>query len=361
MNVKTHIKNIELKIQEYFEEIYNIKKYTKNIYDNKFAAYLINNNKIDLYLLVDYIYTTSIFDFTISRDFRKLIADKILQCQDNLGWFSLNNTTRHTKEHATAYAIAGLRLLEIDEDEDYLKELNPLKFLKPLISNKNVFNKWINSIMWFHPWRVSQIIGGIPAIIGMTSEYFSNWFYKNDINLDNWWDWYFSWLNNNINRQTGYWSPSNKYIQKVFNKLYPRADLGYLGGATHIYWIYQHLGKIFPYPEEVINSTMKLQKDNGLYNKHPYCIDFDANFCLLRCYLQLPENRRSVYKEKIIISLRRNVESIIDYFNSSELSNVYKTPHGIVGAVAAITEANIILEIDEVKHWKNVIDKVWWL
>jgi len=356
--MKTNITSIELEIETYLENIYFIHK---SINDRSFT---FNNDISDLYLIIDYIYIlniTNIFNNTLSRDFRKFLANKILQCQDDLGWFSLNNTTRHTKEHASAYAIAGLKLLEIEDDENYLNKLKPLEFLKPLISNKKTFNKWINSYMWFHPWRVSQIIGGIPAIIGMTSEYFYNWFYKDDINLDKFWYWYFSWLNNNINTETGYWSPANKILQNIFNNLYPKAKLGYLGGAAHIYWIYQHVNTKFPKPEEVIKSTLKLQNDDGLYHTHPYCIDFDANFCIVRSYLQLPESKKVVYKEIIINALEKNVHSIFSHFNKNDISKVYKTPHGIVGALAAITEANLLLEIDEFKSWNNVIDEVWWL
>lgn len=339
----------------------------------KFSLYQESTSP-DLYGMIDAVYVLHTVGLLPERTnclSRRAWAKYILDCQDEKGWFSKRNLRGHPREHATAYAVGALRLLEIESGEQYVARVNPIEALKPILIDRDTFLHWIKwldfrknpwdilnkKLGWHYIWRGSHVGGGVPAIVGMTRNLIEQW-WPGQVDLNLWFTWYFEWLDAHVSAKTGYW-------QRAFwNLFHRRPTLIDMGGAVHFYWIYETMERPFPYPEAVIKSTLKLQKDGGLYKDHPFCIDLDGNFCLIRSYLQLSEERKSVYRDRVYDSVERNFEAIIRTLAETPLEEIYNDSHGLPGALAALVECTKLPDFiyaEVLSDWQHPLDKVWWL
>jgi len=328
----------------------------------------------DLYGMIDaayVLYTVGLLPERTSRASRAEWARRILDCQDGDGWFSRRNLRGHSREHATAYAIGALRLLEVEPDEDYVSQLKPLLAIKPLLSNRTQLERWLSvldfrlsprSILqkklgWHYIWRGSHVGGGIPAAVGMAGRVVEAW-WPGEVNVEKWFGWYFDWLNTHASATTGYWQ------RAAWNLLYRKPTLIDMAGAVHFFWLYDALRRPFPYPEAVVASTLALQRENGLYKSHPFCIDLDGNFCLIRSYLQLSPAQQATFRQQVYESAERSFEAVAQVLSGKPLTGVYKDSHGLPGALASLVECTKLPEFkytDMVMGWQHPLDKVWWL
>ena len=333
-----------------------------------------NATTADLYGMVDatyVLYTLGDLACTTDRVSRGVWASNILACQDADGWFSLRNLRGHSREHATAYAIGALHLLAIEPDEDYVSHLQPLNGIRSLLTDRSAFERWLSvldfrysprSILqkklgWHYIWRGSHVAGGPPAAIGMARRQVEQW-WPGQVDIDQWFDSYFEWLDTHASPSTGYW-------QRAFwNLLYRKPTLIDMGGAVHFFWIYEAQRRPFPYPDAVIRATLTLQRAGGLYKDHPFCIDLDGNFCTIRAYLQLPEERRVLYREHVYRAAERNFEAIVQALTTRPLAEIYRDSHGLPGALAALVECAKLPHFkytDILTGWQHPLDKSWWL
>lgn len=333
-----------------------------------------DSTEADLYGMVDAVYILYISGMLArltTQTSRQHWAERILACQDDEGWFSKKNKRGHSAEHATAYALGALKLLAVESDEEYLQQLKPLKFLQPLLTNYNTFLYWIEHlgfeyklrnifdkrVGWNHIWRSSHIGGGIPAAIQMTSRLHEEWWSVENTSQQ-WFGWYFQWLNTHINPSTGFWQ------RALWNHFYTKPTLIDMGGAVHFFWIYEALGQPLPYPEQIIQSTLTLQKTTGLYKEHPYCIDLDGNFCITRAYLQLPPDRQLIYKAQVYRSLEKNFQAILHSLTQKPFTEIYSDSHGLPGALAALIECKKMPDFPYtplLEGWQNPFERVCWL
>ncbi len=300
---------------------------------------------------------------------RRIWASKILSCQDEKGWFTKRNLRGHSKEHATAYAIGALRLLEIEPEENYVSKVRPLEGIKDIFQTKKVFEKWIYSLGfkitlqdpvghagWHYIWRPSHLGGGIAAALGMTKDLHKEWWPNTE--TKKWFQWYFSWLDRKVNKNTGYW-------QRAFWNWFVRGGtLIDMAGAVHFYWVYNKYGHPLPYPEKIIQATLKIQKETGLYRDYPMCIDLDGNFCLVRAFNQLSTELQNIYFERVNNALVKNFRAVTNYLNDHSLEETYNDSHGLPGALAALAECQNFegfTLMNKAKMFNNPFDKVWWL
>jgi len=354
----------------------NIMDFIRDFSIDKDENYLSGNFSLlrsqpsrDLYGMIDVIYILSIIDELqnlTNKESRSIWANRILQCQDQEGWFTKNNYRGHVKEHATAYAVGGLKLLEITDNENYLESIAPINGIRTYFNHNNFihlmkyqgmklslknFKKYLG---WNYIWNASHISGGIAAIIGQTQELMGNW-WDSGINAQEWLDNYCEFLTNYINNDTGLWQ------RAAWNVLIRKPTTIDLGGAAHFYWIYEKHKCSYPNPENLIDSILYLQKESGLYKDHPLCIDFDANFCLLRSFNQLNDELKKQYKGELRKSINNNVSAIENYLFNIPPSRWYDNIHSLPGALAAIVESYEIIDSSKYKKWNNPFDKVWWL
>jgi hypothetical protein len=330
--------------------------------------------RYDLYGTVDAVYsfyTLGELQARTNRQSRLRWAEKILACQDDIGWFSRRNLRGHSKEHATAYAIGALCLLSLEPGEDYVSHVRPLRALLPILTDRSIFSDWIEKLDfrfspytliqkklgWHYIWRGAHVGGGIPAAIGMTQHLFDVW-WPGRIDTQRWLRDYLDWLDAHVNPRTGFW-------QRAFwNLVYHRPTLIDLGGAVHFLWIYEAVGRGFPYPEANVKSTLALQRAHGLYKSHPFCIDLDGNFSLIRAYLQLSSIRQAVYRASVRQAVERNFEAILHAFTEESLAEMYRDSHGLPGALAALVECSMLPGFkyaNLVEHWAHPLKFTWWL
>jgi hypothetical protein len=345
------------------------KKFTN--LDGEFSL-IQENDTPDMYGMIDTVYVLFIIgeikNYT-NQESRKIWSKRILSCQDDKGWFTKKNLRGHSKEHATAYAIGALRLLEIENQEDYVSEVKPLEGIKEIFKSKHSFERWIRRLGfkitlddpighagWHYIWRSSHLGGGIAAALGMTKDLHNKWW--PETNTNSWFEWYFGWLDKNVNKKTGYW-------QRAFwNWFVPGGTLIDMAGAVHFYWVYEKFGHPLPHPEKIIQSTLKVQKESGLYRHYPMCIDLDGNFCLIRAFNQLSPELQEKYFDEVNHSLTKNFQEVIYYLETHPLEEVYDDSHGLPGALAALAECQEFekfLLMDGAEQFKNPFDKAWWL
>ncbi|HNT78217.1 MAG TPA: hypothetical protein PKH77_24650, partial [Anaerolineae bacterium] len=206
----------------------------------------------DLYGMLDAAYTFHTLGLLLQKTdvaSREVWATRILDCQDEQSWFTRHSLRGHPREHATAYAIAALHLLQIEPEEDYVSQIKPLTALLPILTNRTAFLHWINALDfrldprsilkknlgWHYIWRGSHVGGGIPAAVGMTRHLFEQW-WPGQVDVDRWFAWYFEWLDAQVNPKTGYWQ------RAIWNLVYRKPTLIDMGGAVHFFWIYEALG-----------------------------------------------------------------------------------------------------------------------
>ncbi len=333
---------------------------------------LPGSKESDLYGMVDAVYvlyTINSLEELTDQKSRAIWADKIIDCQDEEGWFSKKNFRGHRKEHATAYAIGALRLLEMEPGESYIPKIKPLKGILPLLKSKQALIKWIKrmgyenlssllskDVGWNHVWRSSHIGGGVAASVIMTAE--CSWWKEAQVTPDEWLGYLLDWLDSEANQKTGYWQ------RALWNLVIKRPTLIDLGGAAHFYWIYNACNREIRFPDKVIHSTIQLQRKDGLYKDYPFCIDLDANNAIVHSYLQLDEQKQKKYKSIVLSSLEKNFNSTLTILNKQSLADIYGNSHGLPGALAGLVECTKISDFKPypaIEGWNRVFDKACWL
>jgi len=234
------------------------------------------------------------------------------------GWFKESgfNFGFHFKEHSTAFAIAALKLLNSEPKYE-------IRYKNQLNTEKKV-RKWLYHVpewgLLF--WPGSHRGGGIGAIfatLGLDSYPHENFF-----------DWYFKWLDEHADPEVGFWRIG--WNHKVKKRLTKQE----LGGSIHYYWIYEFFKRPIPYPERVIDSTLKLQNEYGLWDGFvSYCIDLDAIFALLRCLNQTNGYRKIDIEQAIIKYLDHTIFMLND---KDFLFKHYNNTHKLTGCLEAIAE-----------------------
>jgi hypothetical protein len=234
------------------------------------------------------------------------------------GWFKEPgfNFGFHFKEHSTAFAVSSLKLLGSKPRYNF-------KISDKLKSKKQV-ERWLKYIpewgLLF--WPGSHRGGGVASVFATLG--------KPSYPHENFFDWYFNWLDIRADPQVGFWRIG--WIHKIKKRLTKQE----LGGSIHYYWIYEFLDHPIPFPEKIIDSTLKLQNELGLWDKDvSYCIDLDAIFSLLRCLKQT----RGFREEDIKIAIKKYLDYTITSLNDKEFFfNRYDNTHILTGCLGAIAE-----------------------
>lgn len=258
------------------------------------------------------------------------------------GWFKQglwNYYSHHFKEHSTAFATSALKILGG-------KPNYPLKLAEKLKTRAGVV-KWLKGMQWgLFFWPGSHRGGGVPAVFAMTENPPHGQFFE----------WYFEWLDREADPEVGFWRRG-----KVHKLQKNRLTKHELGGAIHFYWVYEFLGHPIPHPEKVIDSTLQLQNDLGLWDKDvSYCIDLDAVFSLTRCCRQAKGYRKEDIERAIINYLDYTIPTLND---RKFLFNRYVNTHKITGCLATIAEIQKFYPnlIKTPKPWVQTLDLAPWI
>jgi len=272
----------------------------------------------------------------LSKNDQQKWANTINSFQDEETGHFKNDYTNHHQEHATAYAVAALYL--IDQEPAYT-----MKWKEQIIRSRSDMRQWIESVNWKRIWPSSHVVAGVPSALALTGEGNEKFF-----------DWYFRFLDAEADPNSGYWRRgSSKIRQKLFK---PRR--GELGGSFHFYFMYEHFNREWRYPKKVVDHTLRLQEENGLWRnrKGPTFIDLDGLFAAIRSSRNANWYRKSEVEEAV----KRFLVTAERRLNDQEyVENTYTSSHGLIGAIAAVAECQKWFKaLVKTPHpWKQSLDK----
>jgi len=104
-----------------------------------------------------------------------------------------------------------------------------------------------------------------------------------------------------------------------------------------MYCLYEHMDKPWPYPERVVDMTLRFQNpQNGLWGGGAmYCRDLDGVFCLIRASIQAGGYREREVHFAIIRFLATAEAQLND---EGFVCRSYPNAHKLTGALAALAE-----------------------
>lgn len=229
------------------------------------------------------------------------------------GWYR-KAYTLHFRDHTTAYAVAALRLLGHGPER-------PVLAARRAARSRRAAEAWLRSVPWSLSWPGSHAATGIPAVLQMCGE-----------GSDEFFDWYFEWLEREAEPSTGFWSRGLAHRLGILPKLSKEE----MGGAFHMYYIYEARGRRWLYPERVVDAVLALQNRRGFWDgDSPYCIDLDGVYSAIR------SSRDSGWyrKTEVIAACERFLSGAAALLNEREsLFGLYPNSHKLPGALSAIAE-----------------------
>jgi len=169
----------------------------------------------------------------------------------------------HSPHHANGMVIGALGILggrqrhavRLYDEFDAVAEVGP----------------WLERVDWRMQWSGSHLFWG-----GM------HCFSRSARCTDAWRDTVFDWLDANLDPRTGWW---RKGVE-------PARPFDPLGGGAHIWPMYQHHGRAFPYPRQVIDSILAPQKPDGSWLGYGNYMELDALYGLAFMGSLAPTHRR---------------------------------------------------------------------
>lgn len=222
-------------------------------------------------------------------------ADRILSCLDGNGLATRRNQTLHVPEHATAYAYAGLVLLD---SRGARIDPPPLRYFPTGTFDEAAFERWFDRMGWQFPrwvpgrglreslrisarrlgwfrfWTGSHVVGGMIAAMLMRERLAASADRRPPTHDQPEVAAFFQLADRRIDPRTGLWRP-------FFKRLVSRhGDLADVGGAAHFLWLYDWTGVPHPSPEPMLRTVLRLQQPDGSFMRRPGCIDLDCTHLL---------------------------------------------------------------------------------
>lgn len=170
---------------------------------------------------------------------------------------------RHSLQHANGMVIGALAVLGG-------KQLCPVS-LYDEFDGVDEIETWLEDIRWERQWGASHLFWGGMHCYSMSGQCSDAWRQR-----------VFRWLDDNLDPDNGWW-----------RKGVPQAarHIEVLGGAAHIWPIYQHHERPFPYPRQVIDSILAMQQPDGSWLGFGNYMELDALYGLAYMHSQVPDYR----------------------------------------------------------------------
>jgi len=276
-------------------------------------------------------------DLLLSEGQRDEWAKIINQFQDPItGWYK-KTYTMHYREHTSAYAVAALELIKRKPKHAFSWKVHILK-------SKYVQERWIKGdwrLLWTFIWPGSHVISGVPAIFAMTKQVDEDFF-----------QWYFDWLDAHADPHTGF------YLRGIQHRLgiIQQPRMRELGGAFHMYYVYEWFNRKWPYPEKIVDQCLRLQHENGLWHRNvTYCIDLDGLYSMIRS----SRNAKWYRKDDVEQAVHHYLEIACKTLNDGKFFfEHYQNSHILTGALAAIAECQKWFPqlVKTTQPWKQSLD-----
>ena len=161
-----------------------------------------------------------------------------------------------------------------------------------------------------------------------------------------------SWLDERVHPETGFWS------RGLMQRLGMRPILAKeeLGGAFHMFFMYEAMGWKWPLPEKAMDSALALQRPDGLWGEEPATwIDLDGIWCLTRSSRITSGYREPDVRQACVRFLAHAEERLND---RDYLAERYDNSHALPGAMAAVAEcATFYPELVRTERpWRQSLD-----
>jgi hypothetical protein len=258
-------------------------------------------------------------------------ADERQACVDAINKFQNPETGlfedgSHHEIHTTAFALAALDFFEA-------RAKYPLTTLHPL-KDKQEMSAFLENLQWHEePWYESQKGAGVYSALVLNGEVSRQWE-----------DWYFDWLWEQEDPDTGFWRKGNTI--PISDPKSPVPIFHYLGGSFHYLFNIIHARRKQRYPERAIDTCLEIWKNDHqpLYGE-AFCggisyaeIDwvFYLNRSVRQCGFRFDESRKA---------MEAAAEKYIDYLNQIEYHNdtAFNDLHKLFGMVCALSEFQLAL------------------
>ena len=206
----------------------------------------------------------------------------------------------HSAHHANGMVIGALGVLGG-------KQKFPVQLYGEFDTVEKV-GPWLEQVDWRKQWAGSHLFWGGMHCFSMSRRC-----------TDPWRKAVFEWLDANLDPQTGWWRKGVAHA----------GPYEPLGGGAHIWPIYQHHGRRFPYPERVIDSILALQKPDGSWLGFGNYMELDALYGLAYMRSLAPQYRRA----EILEAARRHGSGLVAHWPAF----LAKKPdlHVLLGAAGA--------------------------
>jgi hypothetical protein len=252
------------------------------------------------------------------------------------GWYRKLYTWNHFKQHTSAYAVAALALIG-------RRPRCELKEVRQLLEQPQQWEGWMRRVPWSLIWPGSHIVAAVPAVAALL-DYPHAEFMR----------WYFNWLDREADPATGFWCRG--LVHRL--NLIRRHTKHEMGGAFHMYYVYEYFDRPWRYPERVIDATLALQQPNGLWDGEvSYCIDLDGIYNLTRSARLAGDYRADDIRQSIL----RYLESTAALLNDRErFFPSYTNSHMLPAVLAALAEIQRSYPelVRTPQPWRQVIDEV---
>ena len=233
------------------------------------------------------------------------------------------NEVSHHPIHTTAHCLAALQLFDA-------KPLYPVTALHKYY-NKVELYKLLDGLNWkADPWSNSHQGAGVYAALVNADEMTED-FQKN----------YFDWFWENASPELGFWKTG--YIEKATYSS-ERAPEGqasvfnYMAGGFHYMFNHEYAKMPLRYPERVIDSCIKMYRENGLpdyFAKRAGFIEIDWIYCINRASRQT-DYRNAEVRELIEDFAKRMYDNFIN--TDYEKDDMFNDLHMLFGTMCAFAE-----------------------
>ena len=181
---------------------------------------------------------------------------------------SFQDLAHHSQLHANGTAVGAIGALGG-------QIAHPVRLYEPFATPDKLI-PWLESAVdWSAQWAASHLFWGGIHCFSLSSRASRPWL-----------DTLFTWLDANLDPQTGWW-----------RKGIPHTDRHQgLGGAAHILPVYQHHHRPFPFPRQIVDSVLALQLDAGNWHQGSASfsyLDLDALYAYDFCRQQIGDYRAS--------------------------------------------------------------------
>lgn len=273
----------------------------------------------------------------LGEDEKDAWAATINQFQDPGTGKYVKTYTMHFWEHTTAYAVAALRLID-------RRPTHPMAWKDAIIASPRTMHAWTRQwrrAPWSLIWSGSHVWSGVPAALAMTGE-----------GSDVFFSWYFDWFDAHVDPASGFWRRGLKH-----KLVRGKPGLHDMAGAFHMHYMYEYLGRQWPHPERVVDWTLALQLDHGLWghSPDPYCRDLDGLYCLTRSSRNAGGYKAGEVRAAVVRFLETTHETLND---PAFVFTRYTSSHKLVGALAAIAECQLFFPdlVTTPRPWRQSLD-----